>query len=138
MKKQKTEKDEVLHERRFAIQFDMSYQGVPGKKMDGSSQTLPDQSITVRHMLQDHVRGKDGNVRAMKPLHFDHEVPVLRDLSDIDNYRDHLQEKLRQTDEFIAREEARKAEEEERARAVEAASKLRDSVNNQENESETS
>ena len=89
---------------RYQIQFDFDYTGSRGKSMSQERRTQPDMSLTVRQLLENHTRGYEMGAVERKPLYFDIEVPTINDLTDVQEYRDHLMEKLRQTDEFVAAE----------------------------------
>lgn len=107
MSKKKTEpttKDQILS--RFRIQFDFDYRGDKGKTMDQTQKTQPDMSLTVRQLLENHTRGVNSEVQSKKPLYFDIEVPIIKDITDVFEYKEHLKEKLSLTQEFIDEEVA--------------------------------
>lgn len=85
----------------FRIQFNFEYKGDKGKKLDPKSNTVPDMSLTVRQLLQNHTRGIDNKVQEKQPLYFDIEVPTIKDITDVKVYRDLLKEQLEQTNKFI-------------------------------------
>jgi hypothetical protein len=94
---------------RFSVQFDFDYNGSPGKQMDPKSQTVPDMSLTVRQLLQNHVRGVDSNVQQKNPLYFETQIPTIRDITDVQEYRETLEQKIKDMDEFL-RQEKNKAD----------------------------
>lgn len=96
---------------RFRVQFDFEYKGDPGKKMDDTLETQPDMSLTVRQLLLNHTRGHDGQVREHTPIYFDTNVPVLSDITDVHEYKAHLEDQLNQTNQFI-KQDLEKAEKE--------------------------
>ena len=91
---------------RFRVQFDVGYRGTPGKKMSQEQNTVPDMSLTVRQLVENHTRGHDSNVHVSQPLYFDTEVPVFTDLTDVDAYRNHLKNQMELIDEQIKQERA--------------------------------
>lgn len=108
--------------KRIRVQFDIDYSGSLGKTMDGKSQTIPDLNLTVTQLIQNHVRGASGNVQAYEPLYFETEIPTINDITDVDRYRQELQERLNQVNEFIKNEKILR-DEEERKKAVQKAKK---------------
>jgi hypothetical protein len=86
---------------RYRVQFDISYKGTPGKKMDDSSITVPAMSLTVRQLLENHTRGKDNNVHVKQPLYFDVPIPTIEDITDVEEYRSMLKETLEKTDQWL-------------------------------------
>lgn len=100
---------------RYRVQFDFTYGGTKGKEMDDEIVTQPDMTLTVRQLLEHHTRGIDTGITPKEPFYFDIEVPTITDITDIQRYREHLQEKIRQTDEYITRD--KKAQAEEKAKA---------------------
>lgn len=112
-------KGEVVVGRRFAVQFDLGYTGHPGTTVEGESVTVPDLNLTVRQLLENHTRGVNGKVSMNQPLYFDVEIPNIQDITDVEKYRDHLEERLEATKEFIKNERDAKA----KAKADEEAEK---------------
>lgn len=110
--------------RRIRVQFDIGYDGNPGKIMNGDSDTMPDMSLTVRQLLENHTRGKNSEVEVRQPLYFESEIPNLRDLTDIDQYKQRLQEQLADVNQFIAEEQQQKQDEaEQKAESIQNDSK---------------
>lgn len=89
--------------RRIRIQFDIAYQGDPGKEMDQEQITVPDMAMTVRQMLES-AQGKNGEVKINQPLYFGTEVPTLTDFTDLERYRSQLERRKKEVDDFIAQE----------------------------------
>lgn len=100
--------------KRIRIQFDIDYSGTLGKEMDGKSQTVPDLNLTVSQLIQNHVRGASGNVQAYEPMYFETEIPTINDITDVDKFKEQLQKRLDQVNEFIKNEKILKDEEEKR------------------------
>lgn len=85
---------------RIRFQFDIGYNGSPGKIMDDHSDTIPDLNLTVRQLLENHTRGKDSDVEVRQPLYLEFPVPVLNDLTDVDNYKEVVQEQLNRIEQW--------------------------------------
>lgn len=100
--------------KRYRIQFDFEYKGSPGKEMTGKSMTQPDMSLTIRQLLQNHSRGIDNTEHEHQPLYFDIGVPQITDITDVHEYRDNLEAKLRMTEEFIKEDQLKKQQDEQR------------------------
>ena len=96
---------------RIRVQWDVSYNGHPGRKIEGKSETIPDMTLTVRQLLENHTRGIDDKVRAKKPLYFELPIPVINDMTDVDRYRENLKAQIKSVDEFIKNEKSAKTEE---------------------------
>jgi hypothetical protein len=80
-----------------------------GKKMDPKSETEPDMSLTIRELLYNHTRGVLVDVPAHEPIYLeDLEVPVIRDLTDLDNYRETLNSRLNELEEQLQNEKEEK------------------------------
>jgi len=102
--KKQLPKQEPQEGSRYRVQFDFGYRGSQGKQMSPDSDTVPEMSLTVRQLLENHTRGKDSNVEVRQPLYFDVPVPTITDITDVENYRKQLEETLRQTNEFIKKD----------------------------------
>lgn len=135
----KTEKEAFPEQRKFnqgrtpgryQVQFDFDYSGTPGKKMDDTLETQPDMTLTVRQLLEHHTRGISPAAQERHPVYFDIEVPTIKDITDVHAYREHLAEKMEQTDQFIKEEKAAakkaKADAEKAKKEAENASKQLD------------
>lgn len=90
--------------RKIRVQFDIDVPVYKGFKDEGTSMTVPDQSITVRQLLENHTRGVGNDVKIHQPLYFETELPVLRDITDVAVYKAALQERLEKVNEFMANE----------------------------------
>lgn len=104
---------------RLRVQFDITYKGHPGKRFEGDSMTEPDMTLTLGQLLERHSRGKD--IPMQDPVYFEMEVPTFSDITDVERYREQLQRRLDETNEFIKADKAaaaaaRAAKEEEAAK----------------------
>lgn len=105
------------HKNRIQVQFDIEYGGHPGVKKGGKSDTVPDLNLTVRQLLQNHTRNPQGDaVTVREPVYFDQEIPTITDLTDVAEYKEQLQERLKQVNDFIKQD----SEEGNKKRAAEA------------------
>lgn len=105
---------------RIRVQFDFDYKGSPGKEMDEDQQTVPDMNMSVTQIMQRHSRGQDGSISAKQPFYFETRVPVFHDLLDIENYKEHLDQKKQEVEEFLAMEKDRIEAEKEQKEKEEA------------------
>ncbi len=94
-----TIKDQEDGRTRLRVQFDITYKGSPGKKVQGESHTEPDMTLTLGQLLERHSRGKD--IPMKEPIYFETEVPTFSDLTDVERYKDQLQRRLEETKKFI-------------------------------------
>ncbi len=109
-----------MNEQRYRVQFDFGYKGTEGKKMDDTLVTQPDMSLTVSQLLENHTRGVTGQAQTKTPLYFDIEVPTIRDITDVQEYKEHLKDKLKEVNSFIKTEsDERKADKDRRAAEAE-------------------
>lgn len=88
---------------RFQIQFDFDYKGTTNKKT-GKSQTVPDLNLTVRQLLTNHSRGLSNDRHEKKPLYFDTIIPQIKDMTDVEEYRETLQHQINEVNNFINEE----------------------------------
>lgn len=82
-----------------------------GKKMSDEIMTIPDQTKTIRELLDNHSRGIPLGVNEQKGEYFDTPIPVFTDLTDIIEYKHQLKEKEAEINKLIAEEKAKKLEE---------------------------
>lgn len=76
----------------------------------GKSMTLPDQSLTIKELLEKHSRGVALGVPHVKGEYFDTEVPRYDDLTDMLNHKKALEEQKKELNTLIKKEkEAKKA-----------------------------
>jgi hypothetical protein len=97
---------ENITKRKFRVQFDIDYTGHTPPDQDPNSQTMPDMHMTVTQLLENHSRGIDGKVEVRQPLYFETEIPSLRDITDVEEYKEGLQMRLDKINEYIAHEKA--------------------------------
>lgn len=116
MKKKKEENQIGNLGKRIRVQFDIAYNGSKGKVMDPNGLAVPDLSLTVRQLLENHTRGKESKIEVRKPLYFDLPIPTINDITDVMKYRDMLEKQMKATDEFI-KEEKKKTVEQAKAEA---------------------
>lgn len=117
------EHGEVIIGRKFAVQFDFTYKGRKGKKMDSVSETVPDMNLTVKQILQNHTRGIDGKETIRQPLYFETEVPNITDITDVYEYKDYLETQVQRVEEFITQEKAEAEKQKGKEEAAAAAEK---------------
>lgn len=85
----------------FGLQFQMNY---GGKSVDrsGKKVTHPDMSLTVRQLLVNHSRQAYVDAEnANTAFYFDTEVPVIRDVTDVFEYRTHLQNQMNAVNKWL-------------------------------------
>lgn len=93
---------------RLRVQFDITYKGSAGSKVEGESLTEPDMTLRLGQLLERHSRGR--NIPMKEPLYFDTEIPTFSDMTDVERYRDQLQRRLEETQEFLKKEQLEKLE----------------------------
>src|SRR5690606_32997107 len=108
--------------KRIRVQFDLEYKGDVGKQMNQDGDTVPDMSLTIRQLLQNHSRGQQGQVVEHEPLYFETEIPTIYDITDVAKYRSQLEDRLKEVKNFIKNEqkeaEAEKAAQESETKTV--------------------
>jgi len=67
-----------------------------GKIMDSSTQTVPDQNMGIRELVDRHTRGVPLGVNSRKGEYFDTEIPIFEDLTDMLEHKKILQGKMRE------------------------------------------
>lgn len=97
-----------IKKRFIRLQFDIQYAGHPGKEMDPNSATVPDMHMTVKQLLENHSRGIDSKVEVRQPIYFETEIPTITDITDVGNYRESLENRLKEVNNFIAKEREEK------------------------------
>ncbi len=101
--------------KRFAVQFNIDYHGTNGKIMDPDRITQPDMSLTVRQLVDRYTRAGEP-IPNKDPYYFDIKVPVIKDLTDVERFREETQQRLDDVNAYLKQEIAdRKAAEEEAA-----------------------
>lgn len=104
--------------RRIRVQFELDYYGTPGMVTEGESLTEPEQSMTIRTMLQRASNGMQPQ-GAKAPIYFEQQIPVINDFTDLERYRQGLEERLAAVNQHINNE--KQAAEAEAQAAKEAA-----------------
>jgi CRISPR/Cas system-associated endonuclease/helicase Cas3 len=102
MKKQKEVKKVV-----FYTQF-TNTPNYKGKKMSDELLTIPDQTLTIRNLLDNHTRGIPLGVNTRVGEYFDTEIPRFDDLTDMIEYKRQLMERNKELNKLI-REEKKEA-----------------------------
>lgn len=98
-------------------QFNPDYNGSNGKEMDPVSLTQPDQTLTIRDLLDRHSKGLALGVNNNRGEYFDTEVPRFQDLTDMLEYKQQLMERKKDLEKQIRKEKAKQKKEEKEARA---------------------
>jgi len=98
----------IKPKRKFLTQFDETYQGHPGITIEGVSMTIPDMTLTIKELLINHTRGISSDIPELEGHYFDTEIPVLEDLTDLENYREQLKQREKELTERIKAEQASK------------------------------
>lgn len=104
-KKAETQKKAV----RMVFDFGWPAQKQRGKKMSDEVITVPDMSLTVRQMLEHHTYQPDGKIGVKRPLYFELPIPVIKDITDVVEYRKVLNDQIKAVNDFIEQEKAEKA-----------------------------
>ena len=98
-----------------------------GKKMSDELHTLPDQTLTIRNLLDNHTRGIPLGVNQRVGEYFDTEIPRFDDLTDMVEYKRQLMEKNKEINKLI-REEKKEALEKLKNIPVETDQELKERV----------
>lgn len=98
-----------------------------GKKMSDELHTLPDQTLTIRNLLDNHTRGIPLGVNTRVGEYFDTEIPRFDDLTDMIEYKEQLMEKNKEINKLI-REEKKEALEKLKKIPVETDKELKERV----------
>ena len=98
MKKQKDVKKTV-----FYTQF-TNTPNYTGKKMSDELLTIPDQTLTIRNLLDNHTRGIPLGVNTRVGEYFDTEIPRFDDLTDMLEYKRQLMDKNKEINKLIKEE----------------------------------
>jgi hypothetical protein len=98
-----------------------------GKKMDDEVHTIPDQTMGIRQLLDNHSRGIPLGVNTRVGEYFDTEIPRFDDLTDMLEYKRQLMEKNKELNKLI-REEKKEALEKLKKIPVETDQELKERV----------
>lgn len=109
-----------MNDRKFKYQFDPEYTGSnDGEVNNEPSQTIPDQNLSVKTLLERHTRGLPMQANYHEGEYFGIEIPRIDDLTDLEEARNRLKQAA---EEFSAKVKAElQAAEERRAEAAAAA-----------------
>lgn len=88
---------------RIRVQFELTYKGSNTTPI-GDSRTEPDMHMSISQLLERHTSGP--NEKDKKPLFITQSIPALNDLTDIEDYREILAERVKQVNTFIKEEKA--------------------------------
>lgn len=81
---------------KFARQFTKSYKGTPGEKNTKPSLTVPDMSLSLRQLMENHTRGIKSDVADNQGEFFDTEIPKFDDITEMVEYKNELYAKAAQ------------------------------------------
>lgn len=81
---------------------------LPGEVNHEPSMTVPDQTISMKKLIENHVRGIPSDVRMYQGQYLGIEIPKITDLTDLAAYREQLEEYKQQIQERIREELAAK------------------------------
>lgn len=88
MKKQ-TEKTKNTHSK-IIKQFQNTPPTFKGETNTMPSMTVPDMTLTVKQLLHNHSRGIHSDVSHNEPMYFDHEIPIIDDITDLVAFRNDI------------------------------------------------
>ena len=71
-------------------QFDPNYQPSKGNTNRLPSMCIPDMSLGIKQLLQNHTRGIHSDIHVNQPQFFDTEIPNFHDITDREHYREQL------------------------------------------------
>lgn len=74
------------------------------KEIDSISQTIPDQTKTIRELLDNHSRGIPTGVSELQGEYFNEPIPVFDDITDIIEYKKQLKEREKEINALIKEE----------------------------------
>jgi hypothetical protein len=122
MKKQGKQAKKVV----FYTQF-TNTPNFKGKKMSDEVHTIPDQTMGIRQLLDNHSRGIPLGVNTRVGEYFDTEIPRFDDLTDMIEYKRQLMERNKELNKLI-REEKKEALEKLKKIPVETDQELKERV----------
>ena len=88
-------------------QFNPEYTRSPGKIMDTTQITVPDQHMSVRQLLANHSRGLPIHAQTNEGHYFGTEIPIITDLTDLHTLRDSLKEQEQNTNGLITEDKSK-------------------------------
>lgn len=88
----------------FRTNFDPNYKGSPGEYNEEASETIPDQSMTIQEMLENHVRGIANPVAENAGEYFDSEIPRHEDMVNEMEYKQELKKRYEEAEKTVQEE----------------------------------
>lgn len=88
--------------KRLRVQFDITWKGHPIDPV-GESETEPDMTLSIGQLLEQHSRGKE--IPMKEPIFFDMEIPTFNDLTDVEQYKTQLEERIKSVTDFLQSEQ---------------------------------
>lgn len=76
----------------FRRQFDTNYTGCVGEENKKPSMTVPDMSLTVHQLLENHTRGIHSDIIHYDPQYFESEIPNYADITEKIEHKNQLKE----------------------------------------------
>lgn len=104
----------------FRRNYNPEYTGTKGFITTKPSMTQPDQTLSIRTLLNNHTRGIPDDTQMQKGEYYDTDIPNIQDLNDVAEYREKLAEEeqiLKKT----ASKELKEAKEKRDQEAIDAA-----------------
>jgi hypothetical protein len=96
---------------KFRHQFNSDYNGCKGKFLDTTTvHTVPDQTMSIRTLLDRHSRGLPLGASTRQGEYFDTEVPHFDDLTDVVKYKKKLKAKEKALTDSLKKEQKLKQE----------------------------
>lgn len=102
--------------KRITIQFDVEYQGTPGRPVDGKNMAEPGLGLSIKQIVTGHRRADTGELVMRKPLEHVDKVPILRDLTDLDDLKRETEIKLANIESNIKKLETIRKDQEAKAK----------------------
>lgn len=109
---------------KFRTQFNPSYKGAKGKVFKGESMTRPEDIMSLKQLLHNHTRNIQSNASHHEGIYTEEQVvPQIRDMNDIVEHRNALNERKNDVESKVKQERETKKKQKE---AEEAARKAAD------------
>lgn len=96
---------------KFRHQFEEKYKGSASDIKFGKSRTVPDLSLTINEMLEQHTRGQGLSVAIKEGHYFETVIPRLEDITDLNERRIELRKIARELDDELRRQKKEKEQE---------------------------
>ncbi len=94
-KAQATTQEIIIKHTMRKLRKQFNYYDMPGETNNSPSLTVPDQTLGIKELLNNHTRGISSNVKMYEGQYFDTEIPQIDDLTDLDAFREDI--KARET-----------------------------------------